>query len=351
MKNQAAETAKLLEGTAYFVQAATLKNEADRLLDGILRKQNEYHASPEEHIVTYRENLENLKAAESNIEALKVLAAEVSGKSGVMGSLFGVSTTMTWAIIIMIVVGIGSLMILLYTLLMRHRALEEYVAPGKKLKAPPVVNLKKQTTRIKGGLITYFLPPFGKPKVDLKQLIKMIKILIAAGILIALILLGMYFMGTKENKTLEITVSDPTASEQKNIPAAEEYEENIFSETGNNTSDEPNEINNSDLENFEETDLTAAEEKLEEEIETEKEATKLKIAETGVGWLNVRLEPSLDGKILTQVNVGEEFEYTDKRDGWYKIILDDETGGWVFGEYVEIIESGIWNLENMKNYE
>lgn len=130
-----------------------------------------FAASPEEHILIYRENLESLQSVEDNISALKILVAEVSGQAGAAGSLFGVSTTMTWAIVIIVVVGIALLMILLVILLRRHQALEEHISPNKKLKPRPI-NVKDQAKKIKGSIITYFLPPFGKPLVDFSILKK-----------------------------------------------------------------------------------------------------------------------------------------------------------------------------------
>lgn len=56
LRRQFEELIKPLEGTAFFAQAITLKSDSDRLLDGIIRKQNEYKATPQEHIVAYREN-------------------------------------------------------------------------------------------------------------------------------------------------------------------------------------------------------------------------------------------------------------------------------------------------------
>jgi len=194
LRKQFDDLIKPLEGTAFYAQAVTLKSDADRLLDGILRKQNEYKATPQEHILAYRENQEDLKAVKTDLEALKQLVTEESNAGRAIGSLFGVSTTMTWAIIIIVVVGIALLMILLYTLLMRHRALQEYIAPGQKLKGPPMMpGFKKEAVKIKGGFITYFLPPFGRPLVDTRKLIKIVIVLILGGILIALFLLYRYF--------------------------------------------------------------------------------------------------------------------------------------------------------------
>lgn len=327
LKEQAETLMAPLQGTSYFAQASILKSEIDANVDGILRQQAGQTTNIEKRISIFRDNQKDLQKIQENIEALKKIAAEVSGKSGVYGSLFGVSTTMTWAIIIIVVVGIAVLMILLYAILMKSRALEEHISPNKKLKAPPIVDIKKQAGKIKGGLLTYFLPPFGKSIVDLKQMIKMIKILIVLGILILLIFLGIYFMETKKDEIPEATISNQPVSEQKNISIEknenEKNEEYIFNKIDNNISNESDEINNSDT-------------------EIKKEINKLIIIETGFGWLNVRNKPSTtESEILDKVNIDEEFDYTDEQDGWYKIILNDEekTEGWVFGEYIEIISN------------
>jgi hypothetical protein len=64
---------------------------------------------------------------------------------------------------------------------------------------------------------------------------------------------------------------------------------------------------------------------------------KLKILDTSTGWLNVRDGSSLEGKVITKVYPGEEYEYTDKQNGWYQIILKDETSGWVYEKYIQTI--------------
>jgi len=70
---------------------------------------------------------------------------------------------------------------------------------------------------------------------------------------------------------------------------------------------------------------------------TETQNPKLKILNTPTGWLNVRDDASLDGKAIGKVYPGQEYEYTDKQSGWYKIILSDGTSGWVYEKYVQTI--------------
>lgn len=60
---------------------------------------------------------------------------------------------------------------------------------------------------------------------------------------------------------------------------------------------------------------------------------KLKILETPTGFLNVRSAPGVGGQILTTVDPGEEFIFTEEKNGWYKITADGKEG-WVSGEYI-----------------
>jgi len=66
---------------------------------------------------------------------------------------------------------------------------------------------------------------------------------------------------------------------------------------------------------------------------------KLRITNTPTGWLNVRDESSLDGKTIGKVYPDDEYGYTNEKDGWYKVILEDKTEGWIFGSYTEKIKN------------
>lgn len=65
---------------------------------------------------------------------------------------------------------------------------------------------------------------------------------------------------------------------------------------------------------------------------------RIKILPTSVGYLNVRTEASLSAGILRQVKPGDIFEFEQKSDKWYQIRLDEQSLGWVFGDYVEEIK-------------
>ena len=213
LKEQAETLMEPLKGTGYFAQASILKSEIDANLQSISRTQIEGPSNIERRISVYRRNWKDLEKVYENMNALKIIVSEASGKGGVLGSLFGVSATMTWAIIIIMVVGVAVLMILLYSFLMRQRAMEYHLSGGTKLQAPPLVDVKKYTTKVKGGLITYFLPPFGKQEADLQQMLKMIKILIGVIVLIILVLLGMRFYGLNNN----VVISDIESSSENKI--------------------------------------------------------------------------------------------------------------------------------------
>ena len=70
-----------------------------------------------------------------------------------------------------------------------------------------------------------------------------------------------------------------------------------------------------------------------------KSVNKLRILSTGIGYLNVRDKPTIQGEVINKIQTGEIFEYTNDDGGWYKIILYDGKSGWVFKEYVEIIKT------------
>lgn len=82
-----------------------------------------------------------------------------------------------------------------------------------------------------------------------------------------------------------------------------------------------------------------------EEIEDRRNSLMLKISETGVGYLNVREEPATNSKIMERVNSGKEYEYINKENNWYEIVLGEDRTGWVSGDYVEEIEDTVITKE------
>jgi len=56
--------------------------------------------------------------------------------------------------------------------------------------------------------------------------------------------------------------------------------------------------------------------------------------------LNVRKIPVGNGAIITQIEKGQEVTIRDKQEGWYKIVIEEKTYGfmgWVYGKYIKKI--------------
>lgn len=72
----------------------------------------------------------------------------------------------------------------------------------------------------------------------------------------------------------------------------------------------------------------------EETEEVEEEIAMIMISDGGISFLNVRAGPGTGNDIVTKVFPREEYEVTDSQSGWFKILLNGGTEGWVFGDYV-----------------
>jgi hypothetical protein len=78
----------------------------------------------------------------------------------------------------------------------------------------------------------------------------------------------------------------------------------------------------------------------EQEKEVEETIDMVKVIDNGeIVFLNVRSGPGASNNLVTKVFPGEEFQYVEVQDNWYKIQVE-ELEGWVFGDYVTIIQEG-----------
>lgn len=79
-------------------------------------------------------------------------------------------------------------------------------------------------------------------------------------------------------------------------------------------------------------DLMAAEGRSGEEAQTE-----LRIIPTGIGYLNIRSQPTTAGEVVGRATPGDSYVYTEQSDGWYRVVSEELPGGfgWVIGTYVE----------------
>ena len=72
---------------------------------------------------------------------------------------------------------------------------------------------------------------------------------------------------------------------------------------------------------------------------SDKETLSTEYARSTVERLNVRAEPSLQAKVLSQIGKSHRYEVLEKQSEWVKIRLTDDVDGWVFREYIAF-ESG-----------
>ena len=56
----------------------------------------------------------------------------------------------------------------------------------------------------------------------------------------------------------------------------------------------------------------------------------------GIKLLNVRLSPSTRAKIVSKLKAGQQINFVDAQNGWYKVQNSDGSFGWVSGQYVII---------------
>lgn len=62
-----------------------------------------------------------------------------------------------------------------------------------------------------------------------------------------------------------------------------------------------------------------------------------KVKDTGLGWLRVRNEPSLNGTEVGRVNVGDTVAVLEEQTGWLKIKTSTDLEGWASADYLQII--------------
>lgn len=65
---------------------------------------------------------------------------------------------------------------------------------------------------------------------------------------------------------------------------------------------------------------------------------RVKVLETGLGWLRVRSEPSLNGKEVGKLNTGDMVSVLEEKAGWMRVSLLDNTSGWVSATYVQEVK-------------
>jgi len=76
-----------------------------------------------------------------------------------------------------------------------------------------------------------------------------------------------------------------------------------------------------------------------EVMQEEPELTKrVRISETGIGFLNVRDGSSVQAKKIGTVKPQEVYEYTEIENNWYHIVHPELESAWVSGLYVKEVD-------------
>ena len=76
-----------------------------------------------------------------------------------------------------------------------------------------------------------------------------------------------------------------------------------------------------------------------EVVEEEPEFTRrVRISETGIGFLNVRDGSNLQAKKIGTVKPQEVYEYTEVENNWYHIVHPELQEAWVSGLYVKEVD-------------
>lgn len=364
LRSQAENFFKQLNKTQFSAQALVLKNDIETRVDKISRTQKENVATPQDKIMTYRENKESLSVAHKSLEEIKSLTTQAAASKSFLGSFSGIQMVTVWGIIIAFVTGFGLLVIVLFSM-WKHQmqlaggqlALQARVLGGKKLSKKELANLLKADLKSKAfSRAKDKMTPAERKKLEkmisfpsfiankIKNLGRGFKIILII-LLLLLITASVYFLlkGDKGREksapkasTTEQQGLSPTSIENNNENAENKVKEPPEQET--TTTDNSLSFVNQELyEPMISPDNSAQNQQAEE-----KNSFAL-IKETPTGWLNVRQSPIISAEIITKINSGEKFLIINSTiakpgsSGWHQIELTDGSSGWISAEYAEII--------------
>ncbi len=353
LRQQAEDLYEGLKKTPYSAQALILRTDINTRLDRVVRKQKDGRSTPQEHILAYRENAEDMKAINENIKGLKDLVLTSGVGSNFLASIGGIQTFATWGIVLVLIFGMGTLGMFYYQLWRRK-----------------VVTVSSET-RKKTKKIEISTPsPFMLPGFDLAwlkkilfgwlilirdifaNLIRLIKLfnfqtkstttkakitqktlivfLMMGGTVVAIIsgiVVTRNFLKKNQDQNTEtrVTTSMPNSTL---VATREERVEVLVAEMIERA-----------------TEKKETHERIEELTKESEEEGVLRatfeyqqllvIKQTPNGWVDVRQEPSLSAEIITKVYPGESYPFSETEGEWYKILLKDLTEGWIPAKFVK----------------
>ncbi len=383
LRKQAEELSAGLINTSdsYNAQSITLKTDINTRLDKIVRKQKDSNATPQDHILAYRENQEELRAVNENIKGLKDMILNSGTGSSFLASIGGIQAFATWGVVLALIFGMGALGFFYYAL-WKRKVLAS--SGGKKEKAVELptplpfqligltlARLRKIISVLARSAAYLIKLPIKISKIILAKISGMSrKAVIAVIIFLAIALAIGGFIAVKKYGWEKINIfSEKEKTSIAVISNSPEPAEEEIKEENKNAAQEEKDKKVADA-------VQEISDKAQKKIETNKEidemikksetglaentsvsapaannvtAKKITVTETPTGWLNVREQPSVEGALVAKIYPGESYEYKEIQNEWYKIILNDKKEGWVSGQYIknEILAAGSQQLEGV----
>ncbi|MCX6765469.1 MAG: SH3 domain-containing protein [Candidatus Moranbacteria bacterium] len=381
LRKQAEEMAVGLTDTFYNAQAITLKTDINTRLDKVARKQKDNNATPQDHILAYRENQEELKAINENLKGMKDLVLNSGTGKNFLASIGGIQTFATWGIVLILIFGMGALGFFYYALWRKKivsdgksetgglpagqktddmNPVQPVVTPGApnqniELPTPSPLALPgfnfSWAKKIVLGLVilskdisSLIYSLFKKVAAKVASLPK--KVLLVIGILVIVTAGTLAFVKyhdyqkekSEKEKEIVLSVSQsqvPDEADEKKKKVLELVAE-IDKKAGEKA--EMNKKIDEIMKKDENPEDASQEEKIENKSEASK-SSRLTVKDTPTGWLNVRESASTGGNVIGKVYPKESYNYIENQDNWYRIVLKDKKEGWVNGEYVQLEET------------
>ena len=320
LTRQASELSKHAEDTAYSGQIAILANDTRSRLATIASRQEDNTATPQDHILAYRQNLEDLNVVKDNLGNMTDLITSAGASRSVVGQIGGIQTFSVWGIILAIVFGFGLLAAIIFAMWRHQTMMAASMGGGGGAAAMPGYNTdvraerRREEEELRDEREDFDEP--ARQKTHRKKHGKKI----VTGIVVAGVLAGAGFVAIKFVPGLTSLFGMGETTYTREI-------ENRDSLPTIVPANEQEPVNNSaPAASLQESETGVATSSISQ--------SQLTITETGTGYLNVRADSSLETDIIGKVYPGETYEYSLKQDGWYRIELSDGEAGWVFGDYV-----------------
>ena len=122
IKQQSVDILKTLGKTQFESQGIILKGDIESTVNMVISKQKDSYSSPQDHIVTYRENKDRVEKVQNEFEQLKSLVTQANSSKSIVGNIGGIQTFATWGIILAIIFGFGLLAAVIFAM-WRHQTM------------------------------------------------------------------------------------------------------------------------------------------------------------------------------------------------------------------------------------